>query len=72
MIGLRDAGAVLSDLSTHVTELEGPHDADRSIDATLQEWVATIKTELENFEPQFEELGRMLDDLRTMVRLAII
>jgi hypothetical protein len=69
MIGLRDAGVVLSDLSTHVTELEGLYDADRPINATFQEWVTTIKTELESFEPQFEELGRMLADLRAMVRL---
>jgi hypothetical protein len=63
MIGPRTAGVVLSCASTHVTELEGLYDADRSLDATLQEWLTTIKTELENFEPQFEELGRMLDDL---------
>ena len=54
MIGLRDAGVVLSDFSTHVTGLEGLYDADRPIDATLQEWVTTIKSELESFEPQFE------------------
>jgi hypothetical protein len=69
MIELRDAGVVLSGLSTHVTGLEGLYNADRPIDATLQEWVTTIKTELESFEPQFEELGRILADLRTMVRL---
>jgi hypothetical protein len=71
MIGLRDAGVMLSDLSTHVTELEGLYNADRPIDATLKEWVTTIKTELEKLEPQFEELGRMLDDLRKMVRLLL-
>jgi hypothetical protein len=71
MIGLRDAEAVLSGLVIYVSE-EGFYDADRPIDAALREEVATIKAELKNFEPQFEELGSMLGDLRTMVRLVII
>jgi hypothetical protein len=67
MAGLQDAAALLSSLSSQMIDDKKLYEAD-SIERRHQTWVKTIEKELQVFGEEFEELGKILNDLREMVR----
>jgi hypothetical protein len=67
MAGLREAAALLSSLSAQMVDDKELSEAD-SVEQKPQTWVKTIEKELQVFEKEFEELGKILDELRGMVR----
>lgn len=67
MIGLRDARAILSDVSPHINDSEGLYNADSTIDEALDKWSKSIKEEMDTLETEFVEVGNQLDELRGMV-----
>lgn len=68
MVGLRNALKVLSNLSAHIVNEHGLHDAD-SGEGAQKRWFRKIEEELEALEAEFEQLGKILEDLRGMVSL---
>jgi hypothetical protein len=70
MAGLRQAKVILENISPPV--VTAGELAEDGFGERDQIQVQAIKRQLTNFEAEFEELGKILDDLRTWSVLALI
>jgi hypothetical protein len=67
IIGLRDATALLSELSTCICNIEDLYYDDDLMNRQLQERSKSIRAKLDSLKLAFLELGVKLDELRSMV-----